>query len=57
MNYSNLAFTETIRSIQERMGSRMAYERVEQTSFKDGLSPVETDFIGKLDSFYMASFG
>lgn len=57
MNYSELAFSDDIRAIQERMGSRSAYERVEKNSFTDGLSAVEMRYIGEMDSFYMASSG
>ncbi|UPK68836.1 pyridoxamine 5'-phosphate oxidase family protein [Chitinophaga filiformis] len=57
MNYSKFAFTDAIKTIQKRLGSRGAYERVENMSYVDGLTPVEEEFIGQLDSFYMASFG
>jgi uncharacterized protein len=57
MNYSKLAFTDGIKAIQERMGSRNAYERVEKTSFVEGLTAVEANFIGQMDSFYMATSG
>jgi len=57
MNYSKLAFTEGIKAIQQRMGSRSAYERVEKMSFREGLTGVEVNFIGQMDSFYMASYG
>ncbi|SEI54664.1 hypothetical protein SAMN05216327_102378 [Dyadobacter sp. SG02] len=57
MNYSALAFSDGIKAIQERMGSRNAYERVQKASFTDGLTIVETRFISDMDSFYMASFG
>lgn len=57
MNYSKLAFTDVIKSIQERLGSRRTYERVENMSYVDGLTPIEKDFISQMDSFYMASFG
>ncbi|MCE6991194.1 pyridoxamine 5'-phosphate oxidase family protein [Dyadobacter sp. CY323] len=57
MNYSKLAFTDGIKEIQQRMGSRNSYERVEKTSFRDGLTAVEANFIGQMDSFYMASHG
>lgn len=57
MNYSKLAFTDGIKAIQQRMGSRSAYERVEKMSFKEGLTAVEANFIGQMDSFYMASYG
>lgn len=57
MNYSELAFSDGIKAIQERMGSRNAYERVQQMSFVDGLTAVETRFISEMDSFYLASSG
>lgn len=57
MNYSKLAFTDVIKTIQERLGSRSTYERVENTSYVDGLTPIEKEFISQMDSFYMASFG
>jgi uncharacterized protein len=57
MNYSALAFSDGIRAIQERMGSRNTYERVQKMSFVDGLTAVETGFIADMDSFYIASFG
>ena len=57
MNYSELAFSDDIKAIQKRMGSRSAYERVEKMSYVDGLTAVEKRFIGEMDSFYMASFG
>ena len=57
MNYSELAFSDDIKAIQERMGSRSAYERVEKMSYVDGLTAVEKRFISEMDSFYMASFG
>lgn len=57
MNYSELAFSDDIKAIQERMGSRKTYERVEKASFVDGLTNVEARYISQLDSFYLASFG
>jgi predicted pyridoxine 5'-phosphate oxidase superfamily flavin-nucleotide-binding protein len=57
MNYSELAFSDDIKAIQERMGSRGTYERVERMSFVEGLTAVETGFISQMDSFFMASFG
>ncbi|TLU95822.1 pyridoxamine 5'-phosphate oxidase family protein [Dyadobacter sediminis] len=57
MNYSELAFTDEIKAIQQRLGSRSTYERVEKLSFRDGLTAVETRFIHQMDSFYMASHG
>ncbi|KAA6432678.1 pyridoxamine 5'-phosphate oxidase [Dyadobacter flavalbus] len=57
MNYAKLAFTDEIKAIQQRLGSRSTYERVEKMSFRDGLTAVEVGFIRQMDSFYMASHG
>jgi len=57
MNYSSLAFTKAIKSIQDKLGSREAYQRVERMSYVDGFTPVEEEFIRGMDSFYMASIG
>lgn len=57
MNYHELAFTEGIKKIQERLGSRMSYERMEQQSYVDGLTEQEINFLAQMDSFYMASTG
>ncbi|MGX1931294.1 pyridoxamine 5'-phosphate oxidase family protein [Flagellimonas sp. 2504JD4-2] len=57
MNYSRLAFTDTIKEIQKEEGSRHAYERMERQELPDGLSFREMSFIQERDSFYMASFG
>lgn len=57
MNYSALAFTDVIKALQQKLGSRDIYERVEKRSYVDGLTPIESQFISQLDSFYMASFG
>jgi predicted pyridoxine 5'-phosphate oxidase superfamily flavin-nucleotide-binding protein len=56
MNYSKLAFTDAIKEMQEKLGSRSSYDRVEKMSYVDGLTASEIDFIGQRDSFYMASF-
>jgi len=57
MNYAELAFTDAIKKLQERLGSRVSYERMQKMSYVDGLTEYETDFIAQLDSFYMSSFG
>ncbi len=57
MNYAKLAFTDTIKSIQEEQGSRDAYQRMEQMILPDGLSYRELSFIQERDSFYVASYG
>lgn len=57
MNYQQLAFTDAIKKIQEEVGSRSTYDRMEKMSVVDGLTNNEINFIGDRDSFYMASFG
>lgn len=57
MNYSSLAFTDAVKKLQERLGSRDSYDRVEKMSYVDGLTDYEREFISHMDSFYMASFG
>ncbi|WP_323756226.1 pyridoxamine 5'-phosphate oxidase family protein [Roseivirga sp.] len=56
-NFASLAFSDEVKSLQEKHGSRKAYERMEKQSMVDGLSAYEVDFIGQRDSFYMASIG
>ena len=57
MNYSELAFTDAIKNLQDRLGSRLSYERMEKASFVDGLTDYETGYIAQIDSFYLASIG
>ena len=57
MNYSELAFTDAIKKIQLRLGSRLSYERMEKMNSVEGLTENETEFFAQIDSFYIASFG
>ena len=57
MNYQELAFTDAVKKVQERIGSRMGYARMEKTSYTDGLTDNEMDYISHQDSFYMATYG
>jgi len=57
MNYQELAFTDAVKKIQEKIGSRNGYARMEKTSYADGLTANEIDFIAHQDSFYMATYG
>ena len=57
MNYHELAFTDAVKKIQEKIGSRVAYDRMEKTSYTDGLTDQEIQFISNQDSFYMATYG
>jgi len=56
-NFASLAFSDEVKLLQEKYGSRKGYERMERQSVVDGLTEYEVDFIGKRDSFYMASIG
>lgn len=54
--YAELAFTETVRRLQEADGSRKSYSRMEDgADSNDVLTHRETAFIGVRDSFYMAT--
>jgi predicted pyridoxine 5'-phosphate oxidase superfamily flavin-nucleotide-binding protein len=57
MNYAALAFTDAVKDIQEKLGSRKSYARFEQNSYVDGLTENEIAFISDRDSFYMATIG
>lgn len=54
--FADIAFTKHVRALQERMGSRRSYAKLEglsQTNYT--LGDLETGFISARDSFYMAS--
>lgn len=57
MNYASLAFTDAIKDMQEKLGSRKSYARLENRSYVEGLTENETAFIAERDSFYMATIG
>lgn len=57
LNYPSLAFTDTVKSLQEKYGSRKAYAQMEKRLQVKGLTPSEVAFIQARDSFYIASFG
>lgn len=56
-NFATLAFTDAVKSMQEKAGSRSSYARMERDVYVDGLTDSEIDFIAERDSFYMASIG
>ena len=56
-SFGAIAFTEAVKALQEKNGSRSVYARMEKDSYTDGLSQNEIDFISQRDSFYMASIG
>ena len=55
--FAEIAFTPTVRQVQEQLGSRSSYARVEagEALRNHLLGPSEAGFIGERDSFYMAS--
>lgn len=57
MNYSQLAFSDAARVLQEQFGSRHVYEQAEKQNMVDGLTDNEVRFIANQDHLYMASIG
>ncbi len=57
--FTDIAFTPTVKEMQERHGSRASYARSEQVAepFNHRLTGSEAQFIALRDSFYMASVG
>lgn len=54
--FAEIAFTPTVKAVQEQSGSRSNYARMEGGEPRnDRLGPSEAGFIGERDSFYMAS--
>jgi predicted pyridoxine 5'-phosphate oxidase superfamily flavin-nucleotide-binding protein len=56
--FAEIAFTESVREVQQQQGSRAGYARLDES--KDShqlLGHREHDFIAARDSFYMASVG
>lgn len=56
-NFAEIAFTDAVKKLQEKHGSRGSYERMEKFSVVDGLTSNESTFIKNRDSFYLASIG
>ncbi|HET9058120.1 MAG TPA: pyridoxamine 5'-phosphate oxidase family protein [Chitinophagaceae bacterium] len=56
-NFAALAFTDSVKALQEKAGSRASYARMERDNYVDGLTESEVDFIAARDSFYLASIG
>ncbi len=56
-NFGAIAFTAAVKAMQEKLGSRAAYARMEQETYLDGFTVQEMDFIAQRDSFYMATIG
>ena len=57
-NFTELAFTESVKAQQEKYGTRSAYERMEQGGkFRNQLTWQEQGYIKNRDSFYLSSVG
>src|SRR5712692_852749 len=53
---SDIAFTPTVKAIQERRGSRAAYHKIEQTrGWHTTVTPEIAAFIAERDSAYLAT--
>lgn len=56
--FAEIAFTPSVRSVQQEMGSRKNYARMERGPDVAGeLGPDEAAFLAARDSFYMATVG
>ena len=56
-NFAEIAFTDAVKAMQEKAGSRASYARMEKSTYTDGLTENEAEYIAQRDSFYMASVG
>ncbi|MDN3654383.1 pyridoxamine 5'-phosphate oxidase family protein [Ferruginibacter paludis] len=56
-NFAAIAYSDAVKEMQEKLGSRATYARMERDTYIDGLTDNEVDFIAQRDSFYMASIG
>ena len=57
-NFTELAFTESVKAQQEKYGTRAAYSRMERGGkFRNQLTWQENSFIKTRDSFYISSVG
>ena len=57
--FAELAFTDRVRAIQAREGSRDGYRKLDEgdESHHDRLGPAEAAFLAARDSFYLATVG
>jgi uncharacterized protein len=56
-NFAEIGFSPASKALQEKMGSRASYARVEANTFFNGLTENERDYIAERDSFYMGTVG
>jgi len=56
-SFAEIAFTDAVKDMQQKLGSRSAYARIERNTYEDGLTENEIGFIAQRDSFYLATIG
>jgi len=56
-NFSEIAFTDSVKAQQEQYGSRQQYARMNRLARGTTLTLAETEFIAARDSFYLATVG
>jgi predicted pyridoxine 5'-phosphate oxidase superfamily flavin-nucleotide-binding protein len=56
-NFTQYAFTDSVKKVQVRYGTRDAYARMEQAGDRYRLTAEEVSFIQSRDSFYTATVG
>ena len=56
-NFSEIAFTDSVKAQQEQYGSRQQYARMDRLARGAALTLAETEFIAARDSFYLATVG
>jgi predicted pyridoxine 5'-phosphate oxidase superfamily flavin-nucleotide-binding protein len=57
-SFGSLIFTDAIKTLQEKYGSRAQYARRETSGLAaEPIGPSEAEFIGERDSFYIATVG
>ncbi len=56
-NFTKLAFSDTVKNLQEKYGSRKAYAKMEESGDRFILTDREKPFIESRDSFYIATVG
>ena len=53
---SDIAFTPSVKAIQDRMGSRKQYARMEEgDGWSDTITQELVDFLSEVDSIYLAT--
>ena len=56
-NFTKFAFTDSVKKVQERYGTRESYARMEKSGDQYVLTDREIPYIQSRDSFYMATVG